>query len=252
MRILSRLLAAIVLLTAAGLSVKAQTPPTQLVPTVTTPAISLTWGVSPTVGIAGYNLYRAPCTGTVSLAICSAEGAFVKINTAVITTTSSMDTGVVYGSSYSYYVTSICPIAGCDSVTIGESIASAHAAITMSLPPIGITITPTTVTTPMGVTTQFVNALTGSANTTVSWSTTIGTISSTGQFIAPLLPGTGTITVTSTADPTKSATASVTVILPSISCVRAGTTTTCTITNTPAGSQRININPAGSGISATF
>lgn len=252
MRILSRVLTIIMLLSATGLSIKAQTPPTQLNTMVTIPAISLTWNASPTVGIAGYNLYRAPCTGTISQAICSAEGAFVKINTAIIVTPSATDMGVVYGSGYSYYVTSICPTAGCDSVTIGESLPSAHAAITMSLPAIGITITPTIITTPMGITTQFGDTLTGSPNTTVTWSTTIGTISSTGLFVAPLLPGTGTITVTSTADPTKSAKASVTVVLPGISCIRNGTTSVCTITNTPAGPQRIIINPADSGVAATF
>jgi hypothetical protein len=51
----------------------------------------------------------------------------------------------------------------------------------------------------------------GSSNAAVTWSATSGTVSNSGLYTAPSTPGTYSITATSGADPTKSASATVTV-----------------------------------------
>jgi chitinase len=251
MNILSRILTIIALMTIAIGSAKAQTPPDTLSVAAAT-AINLTWTASATTNIAGYNLYRAPCTGTITLTVCSTEGSFIKLNSAPITSTTASDLTAITGSSYSYYVTALCPSAGCNSTTFGESLPSNHVAIVViaPLPVVAIIVNPITIISRMGGTTQLTDLITGTTNMAVTWSTTIGTISSTGLFTAPLTGGTGTITVTSQADTTKSASATVTIILPSMSCIRTGTTGICTITNLPVNPQTINDSTAG--VSATF
>jgi hypothetical protein len=67
------------------------------------------WDASVSAGVTVYNYYRAPCTGTVTNDVCSAVGAFVKLNAAPITGTSYTDTTVAAGQKYDAYVTAICP-----------------------------------------------------------------------------------------------------------------------------------------------
>ena len=69
-----------------------------------------TWTASTSTGVTSYNYYRAPCTGTVTSGVCSAAGAFVKLNTSPITGTSHTDTTVVAGQRYDSYITSLCPV----------------------------------------------------------------------------------------------------------------------------------------------
>ncbi|MEO8129735.1 MAG: Ig-like domain-containing protein, partial [Bryobacteraceae bacterium] len=57
----------------------------------------------------------------------------------------------------------------------------------------------------------FTATVSGSQNTAVTWKATGGTISTSGVYTAGSVPGTYTVTATSAADPSKSATASVTV-----------------------------------------
>jgi len=69
-------------------------------------------------------------------------------------------------------------------------------------------------TSAQGATTTFTATVTGSANQAVTWSVegeASGTITSTGVYTAPSRPGTFTVIATSVADPTKKATATVTV-----------------------------------------
>ena len=58
---------------------------------------------------------------------------------------------------------------------------------------------------------QFKSTVSGTLDTAVLWSVSGGAVSSLGLFTAPAAPGTYTVTATSLADPTKSATAAVTV-----------------------------------------
>lgn len=86
---------------------------------------------------------------------------------------------------------------------------------------ITVAVKPTSATVAPGATTQFTATVTGSTNTSVTWSvdgvsggnTTSGTISSSGLYTAPSVAGTHTVTATSVADTSDSAKAIVTVTL---------------------------------------
>lgn len=87
-------------------------------------SVALSAQPSATTGVSSYNVYRAPCT-TVTGGVCTAgEGSFAKIGTATIgATITYTDTTVLGGSSYSFYFTSVCPVAGCGTDTSGNKIA---------------------------------------------------------------------------------------------------------------------------------
>jgi len=78
-------------------------------------------------------------------------------------------------------------------------------------PPVAISISPTSVTVAISGTQPFTATVTGTTNTAVKWTTNGGTISSTGVYTAPAVAGVFTVTATSVADTTKSASATVTV-----------------------------------------
>jgi len=90
---------------------------------------------------------------------------------------------------------------------------SGNATITVTIPAVAVSISPQTVSVPSGWTQQFTATVTNTTNTAVTWSATLGTISNTGLLsLAGVAQGTtGTVTVTSVADSTKSAQAQVTV-----------------------------------------
>jgi len=81
---------------------------------------------------------------------------------------------------------------------------------TVTVPSVSVSISPTGATVPQGGTQQFTATVTGAKTTTVTWTTTGGTISTSGKFTAPAAPGTYTIKATSTADVSKFASATVT------------------------------------------
>jgi hypothetical protein len=74
---------------------------------------------------------------------------------------------------------------------------------------LSVVISPSIINLPTGATQQFTATVSGNSNTSVQWSTTAGTITTSGFFTAPSSAGTPTITATSVADPTKSASAQV-------------------------------------------
>ena len=106
---------------------------------------------------------------------------------------------------------------------------SANAAVTVNpviVPPvITVTISPATATVAINGTQQFTATVTGTNNTGVTWSVdgvnggnaTVGTVSTSGLYTAPPTTGTHTVTATSVADNTKSASASVSVMSLSVS-----------------------------------
>jgi RHS repeat-associated protein len=85
-------------------------------------------------------------------------------------------------------------------------------------PPIGVSVTPTTILMTNGLTQQFSAALTNATNNAVTWSLSpaaAGTLSSTGLYTAPTTVTTTqpvTVTATSVTDPAKSGSATITLI----------------------------------------
>ena len=101
---------------------------------------SLSWTLSPTVG-ASHNVYRAPCTGTVSAGVCSTEGAFVKLQTLAPLTKTYTDSTVAAGGKYAYYVAASCvaPACGNDATGApidGESAPSNHVGVSVPMDPV--------------------------------------------------------------------------------------------------------------------
>jgi len=107
-------------------------------------------------------------------------------------------------------------------VSQADSTKSATATVTISLR-IGVTVTPDSVTLPAGSTQQFTATVEGSSNQAVTWTvngitggnTSVGTISTSGLYTAPLSPpptGVATITAASQANPDLSDSASATIV----------------------------------------
>jgi hypothetical protein len=76
-----------------------------------------------------------------------------------------------------------------------------------------VSISPTSAAMVWGETKQFTATVTGSSNTAVTWSTTGGSVSSSGLYTAPFSSGTYKVRATSQADPNRFAEATVTVTL---------------------------------------
>ncbi len=87
---------------------------------------------------------------------------------------------------------------------------------------VSVSISPTSATVATGGSQQFSASVSGSSDTSVTWSvdgtaggsSTVGTVSTSGLYTAPGTAGTHMVTATSVADTTKSASAGVTVITP--------------------------------------
>ncbi|MBN8730169.1 MAG: hypothetical protein J0L64_06470 [Acidobacteria bacterium] len=87
--------------------------------------------------------------------------------------------------------------------------------------PVSITVNPVSASLNQGQTRQFTAAVSGSANTAVTWKlgSAVGTITSTGLYIAPSTISAAqavTVTATSAADPSKSASAVITLNPPAV------------------------------------
>jgi hypothetical protein len=113
-------------------------------------------------------------------------------------------------------------IAGPQTVTVSatsvaDSSVAAGATVSLAPPPISVALTPGSVTLAPAQTQAFTAAVTGTSNNTVTWSLSpaVGSVSAAGLYTAPTTvpyPNTVTITATSVADPTKSASAGVTIV----------------------------------------
>ncbi len=111
-------------------------------------------------------------------------------------------------------------------VSAADSTKSASAAVTVNALPAGsIVISPTTATLAAGATQQFTATVVGENNAGVSWSVdgvaggngTVGRVSSSGLYTAPSAAGSHTVTAAVTADPGKTASATVSVVLLTVS-----------------------------------
>jgi hypothetical protein len=113
--------------------------------------------------------------------------------------------------------------AGSHTVTatsMASTAASAKAAVTVTAAPvISVSLSPTSASIAVGATAQFTAAVQNASNTAVTWyvdtiaggNSTVGTISTSGVYTAPITAGTHTVTATSVADTADSASAMVTV-----------------------------------------
>ena len=112
-----------------------------------THSVTLSWGASTTANIAGYNVYRAPCNGTITAGVCSNVGTFAKLTPTPIVPLTYTDPAVTAGQLLVYQVTATCPPTGCSAVPLitGESAPSNQVAVTIPnpanppLPPVNLT-----------------------------------------------------------------------------------------------------------------
>jgi hypothetical protein len=134
----------------------------------------------------------------------------------------------INGATSTSYTTSAAAISDSGSaftVAISNSkggVTSNTATLTVNAAPIAITVTPNTAKVAAGSTQQFAGNVSGASNTAVTWTVSggcagaaCGTISTNGLFVAPATvpsPAAVTVKATSVADPTKSASASVTIV----------------------------------------
>jgi hypothetical protein len=130
---------------------------------------------------------------------------------------------------------------------------------------VSVTISPTSANVTVNGTQQFTATVTGTNNTSVTWSvnnvtggnSTVGTISASGLYTAPAAvpsPPTVTVTATSVADPTKSASASVTILPPPVSVTISPTSANVDVngmqqfTATVTGSSNTNVTWSVNGV----
>lgn len=127
-------------------------------------------------------------------------------------------------------------------------------------PVVAIAISPTSITLNGGATQQFSATVTNSANTAVTWTSSGGTIIPNGinaTWTAPLTGGPFTVTATSVADVTKSASATATVtpigisITPSTASVGAGGTQQFTALVTNTANTAVTWTSSGGNITGT-
>lgn len=100
-----------------------------------------------------------------------------------------------------------------------------------------VSISPTSASIATGGTQPFSATVTGTTNSAVTWSANGGSVSSSGLYTAPGTPGTYTVTATSVADSTKSATATVNVTSATTSDVLLGDQSVENQTNSIAAGQ---------------
>jgi chitinase len=160
-------------------------------------AVSLTWNA--VSGATGYDVYRATASG----------GPFARLTASSQAATSYQDSAVVAGATYWYQVTA----------SNGAGTSAASAAVSAAVPGAAQTVTvaiaPASATVDGCRTAQFAATVTGSADTSVTWSVQEGaaggTITAAGLYTAPAAAGTYHVVATSNASGTATKVASVTV-----------------------------------------
>ena len=169
--------------------------------TVSTSQINLSWTAS--TGATNYIVLRSTTSG----------GPYAQVASSV-TSSSYSDTGLTASTTF-YYVVQAAEAGG-------TSANSTQASATTQVPSVSVTISPIFVTVAPSATEQFSDTVTGSNNTAVTWAvngvtggnSTFGTVSTSGLYAAPATvpnPATATVTAVLQADPTKAASATVTI-----------------------------------------
>lgn len=102
----------------------------------------------------------------------------------------------------------------CTSVADTSKVATATVTLVPPTPTVNVTVNPSSLTLTQALTQQFTASVTGTSNTAVTWSITpsLGTISASGLYLAPLsilTQGTVTVRATSVADTSKFGTATI-------------------------------------------
>ncbi|MBZ5673344.1 MAG: Ig-like domain-containing protein [Acidobacteriia bacterium] len=125
-------------------------------------------------------------------------------------------------------------------------------------PAVSVTVSPSTATVPAGGQQTFTASVTGSSNSSVTWTASGGTISGTGVYTAGAAPGSFTVTATSVADPTKAGTATITIpqpqpvqvsVSPTSATLQSGQTWQFTATVTGSSNTAVTWTAAGGTIS---
>jgi fibronectin type 3 domain-containing protein len=165
--------------------------------------INLTWSASTETGgtISGYLVER--CSGAACVN-------FAQIATPTATTYN--DLGLTASTSYSYRVRATDALGNHSPYSSTATASTPASSVAVTISPLRAAVTTTQPQT-------FSANVTGSANTSVTWAVdtipngnaAIGTISATGTYTPPPTAGTHTISATSVADVTKSASASIAV-----------------------------------------
>jgi fibronectin type 3 domain-containing protein len=165
--------------------------------------INLTWSASTETGgtISGYLVER--CSGAACVN-------FAQIATPTATTYN--DLGLTASTSYSYRVRATDALGNHSPYSSTATASTPASSVAVTISPLRAAVTTTQPQT-------FSANVTGSANTSVTWAVdtipngnaAIGTISATGTYTPPSTAGTHTISATSVADVTKSASASIAV-----------------------------------------
>ena len=161
--------------------------------TTTTTTATITWTTA------------VPANSQITYGTTTSYGSGSALNSNLGTTHSATLTSLTAGTTYHYRVLSA------DST--GAMVTGLDNVFTTPAAAISVSVSPTTATVASGGTAQFSAQVTNTSNTAVTWSSTSGTVSTTGLFTAPTVTATKTVTVTATsvADNTKSASATVTV-----------------------------------------
>ncbi len=138
-----------------------------------------------------------------------------------------------------------------------QSMRPALTIVVASATAVHVTVSPATATVQAGGQQTFTASVTGSANTAVTWTATGGTIASTGVYTAGATAGNFTVTATSVADPTKSATAAVTVqavqisVSPSTATLQPGQTRQFTATVTGSSNTAVTWSATGGTVTSS-
>jgi hypothetical protein len=168
-----------------------------------------TKSASATVTVQVVSITVSPTTATIYTNATQQFSAYISgtPNTAVTWTSSggTVNSSGLYtapASAGSYTVTA---------TSQADTSKSAVATVNVQAQSVSITISPAAATIYVSKTQQFTASVSGTTNTTVTWTASGGTVNSSGLYTAPSTAGSYTVTATSQADTTKSATAAVTV-----------------------------------------
>ena len=169
-------------------------------PTPGSTAVSVT-PHSSSVATAGKEQFSATVTGNTNTAVTwSASGGTI--------TAAGLFTAPSAAGTYTVSATSQADNTKSDVATV--TVTSSAPTPTPPPPtPVSVVISPKIINLATGATQQFTALVSGTTNTAVTWTASAGTISAAGLYTAPASAGTPTVTATSVADKTKTASATI-------------------------------------------